>query len=91
MARPLRVDYCGAVWHLTARGNDRQNIVRDDHDRQAFVDLLGRCVQKYAWVLHTWTLMDNHYHLVVEVPEANVSRGMAGRRSGQATRDPRTP
>jgi len=56
MARPLRLDYCGAVWHLTARGNDRQDIVRDDHDRQAFVDLLGRCVQKYSWILHSWTL-----------------------------------
>jgi putative transposase len=76
MARPLRLDYCGAVWHITARGNERRDIVRDDHDRRTFVELLGRCVQKYAWILHTWTLMDNHYHLVVEVPEANISRGM---------------
>jgi hypothetical protein len=59
MARPLRLDHPGAVWRITARGNECNDIVRDDTDRESFVELLRRCVEKYRWLLHSWTLMDN--------------------------------
>ncbi|HOE16347.1 MAG TPA: transposase [Syntrophorhabdaceae bacterium] len=76
MARPLRIEYPGALYHVTSRGNARQKIFRDDTDRTYFFDLLGKAVARYHWICHAYCLMDNHYHLVVETPEGNLSRGM---------------
>ncbi len=76
MARPLRIEFPGALYHLTARGNRRQAIFRDDADRTAFVDLLGAVCRRFGWRVQAWCLMPNHYHLVAATPEANLSRGM---------------
>jgi putative transposase len=76
MARPLRIEYPGAVYHVTARGNARRDIYRDDDDRRAFLDTLARAVQRMGWRCHAYCLMENHYHLVVETPQGNLSRGM---------------
>ena len=76
MARPLRLEYPGALYHVTSRGNARGAIVRDDRDRQAFLALLGAVVERYHWICHAYCLMGNHYHLLIETPEANLSAGM---------------
>ncbi len=76
MARQLRLQFPGAVYHLTSRGNAGQAIYLDDADRARFLDLLGREVEQQRWRCHAYCLMDNHYHLLVETPEANLSRGM---------------
>jgi putative transposase len=76
MARPLRVDFAGALHHVMSRGNERQPIVRDDADRQRRVDWLRRTVERYGWRLHAFVLMTNHDHLFLETPEANLGSGM---------------
>lgn len=76
MARPLRLDFEGALWHVTARGNERKPIVRDDVDRETFVRILASVVSRFDWILHGWVLMSNHYHLLVETPQPTLSRGM---------------
>lgn len=76
MSRPLRLEHPGALWHVTSRGNERREIFRDDADRQLFLETLGRVVAMFRWRLYAWVLMNNHYHLFVETPEPNISRGM---------------
>lgn len=76
MARPLRIEYPGALYHLTSRGNARASIYADDRDRRRFLDVLGEVVESYRWCCHAYCLMPNHYHLVVDTPLANLSRGM---------------
>ncbi|MFZ5932304.1 MAG: REP-associated tyrosine transposase [Pseudomonadota bacterium] len=76
MSRPLRLEYSGAVYHLTARGNARQAIFVDNADRELFLTALGEVVARFGWLCHAFCLMDNHYHLLIETPEANLSRGM---------------
>jgi REP element-mobilizing transposase RayT len=76
MARPLRLAFSGAVYHLTARGNAQQDIFLDDTDRKAFLAILGREIDQHAWNCYAYCLMDNHYHLLIETPEANLMRGM---------------
>ncbi|CAI4030911.1 Addiction module toxin RelE [Nitrospira tepida] len=76
MARPLRLEFPGALYHVTARGNARHAIVLDDQDRQRFLDVLARVVDRFHLLLHAYCLMDNHYHLLVETPEANLSKAM---------------
>ena len=76
MARQLRVTYEGAVYHVTARGNERRAIVRDDRDREAWWRTVADMVRHYQVVCHAWVLMDNHYHLVVETPMPNLSRAL---------------
>jgi len=76
MARPLRISYPGAVYHVTARGNERKAIVRDDQDRQRFVQTLATMVDQYQVLCHAWVLMSNHYHLLLETPRANLSRAI---------------
>src|SRR5260370_42273829 len=70
MARPLRLDYAGAVWHLTSRGNARGDIFYNDHDRLDFLELLAEVVRRFGWIVYTYMLLDNHFHLVIETPEA---------------------
>ncbi len=61
MARPLRIQYPGAVYHVTARGNERKPIVRDDKDRYSFPRVLEEMVEHFRILVHAWVLMDNHY------------------------------
>jgi len=76
MSRPPRIDYPGALHHLTSRGNAHADIVSDDDDRTRFVQALDEVIGHFGWLCHAWCLMDNHYHLLVETPEANLARGM---------------
>jgi putative transposase len=76
MARALRTDFSGAVNHVTSRGNERRPIFVDDRDREMFLQLLGRAVVRFGWSLAAYVLMTNHFHLLVQTPEPNLSRGM---------------
>lgn len=76
MARPLRIEFAGALYHVTARGDRREPIVEDDADRLKFLRVLAEVVERFNWVCHAYCLMTNHYHLVVQTPEANLSKGM---------------
>ena len=76
MARPLRVEYEGAIYHVTIRGNDRRNIFRDDRDRQRFLDRLADCVEAHEVRVYMFCLMTNHAHLMVETPAGNLSAFM---------------
>ncbi len=76
MARPLRLEFAGALYHVTARGNRREAIYEDDSDRLAFLDILSRSCTEQNWLCHAYCLMSNHYHLLVETPESNLARGM---------------
>lgn len=73
MARPLRIEFPGAVYHVTSRGNARQDIVVDDRDRSQFVSFLAHVVDRFGWLCHAYCLMDNHYHLLIETPKPNLS------------------
>lgn len=76
MARPLRIQYEGAFYHITARGNEKKDIFSNDADRNRFIKTLESVVEKYRWIVHAYCLMSNHYHLVVETPLKNLSAGM---------------
>src|SRR5207249_4077176 len=76
MARPLRFEVENGWHHVTARGNERRAIFRDDEDRRRFMDLLGAAATRFALRLAAYVLMDNHYHLVLCTPAANLSRAM---------------
>ena len=76
MSRPLRLQYPGSVWHITARGNNRRDIFFDDNDRVRFLELLAKTVETYGWILTAYVMMSNHFHLLVEMTEATLSRGM---------------
>ncbi len=76
MARPLRIEYDGALYHITSRGNARKSIFKDDEDRQAFLDILSKTNGRFNWLCHAHCLMNNHYHLIIETPDGNLSKGM---------------
>ena len=76
MARPLRLEFPGAVYHLTSRGNARQRIFFTDRDRELFLQTLSQVISRYSWICHAYCLMANHYHLLIETPKANLSLGM---------------
>ena len=76
VARKLRVQYPGAIYHLMNRGDRREPIFRDDADRAHFLETLGQCCAKTDWEVHAWFLMNNHFHLVIETPKANLVAGM---------------
>ncbi len=76
MSRPLRIQFPGALYHVTSRGNRKGSIFSDDRDRAAFLDILGDVVRRYRWMCHAYCLMGNHYHLLIETPEPNLSAGM---------------
>jgi len=77
MPRQVRIQYPGAMYHVMSRGNRRQDIFLDDVDRQDFLKTLAEACQKTGWQVHAYCLMSNHYHLVVETPNANLVAGMA--------------
>src|SRR5882762_5747063 len=76
MPRKLRVQYPGAIYHLMNRGDRREDIFADDHDRERFLETLGETCLKTGWQVLAYCLMSNHFHLVIETPQANLSRGM---------------
>jgi len=76
MARPLRIEYSGALYHVTSRGNAGNRIYRNDKDRTYFLELLGFIIERLHWLCHSYCLMDNHYHLIIETPEGKLSQGM---------------
>jgi REP element-mobilizing transposase RayT len=76
MARPLRIEFPGAVYHVTSRGNEKRRIFKSDRDRRAFLDFLGKTAKRFGWSITAWVLMTNHFHLVIQTPKPNLSRGM---------------
>jgi len=76
MARPLRIEYHGALYHVTSRGDGRDDIFLDDEDCEIFLAVLSEVCDRFNWVLHAYCLMTNHYHLLVETPDGNLSLGM---------------
>ena len=76
MARPPRIEFAGALYHITARGNASAAIFVGDADRRDFLSILERSVERCGWLCHAYCLMSNHYHLLVETPQASLSRGM---------------
>lgn len=76
MARELRIEFPGALYHITSRGNAGKTIYRSDEDREIFLRILGKVVTRYRFIIHAYCLMGNHYHLLIETPDANLSIGM---------------
>jgi len=76
MARPLRIQYPGAFYHVTSRGNEQQEIFKSRRDREKFCEYLGSASSRYGAIIHSYCLMSNHYHLLLESPEGNLSQIM---------------
>jgi REP element-mobilizing transposase RayT len=76
MARPLRVEYPGAYYHVISRGNNQEKIFLNDRDKQKFLEYLGKANERFSIIIHTYCLMSNHFHLLVQTPEPNLSRAM---------------
>ena len=76
MARPLRIQYPGAVYHITSQGNAGEAIFRGPADRETFLQVLRQVIERQDWICHAYCLMDYHYHILVETPQPNLSRGM---------------
>ncbi len=76
MSRPLRIEFRGAVYHITSRGNARQFIFKGIQDRYRFFHVLSTVVERFNWLCHSYCLMENHYHLLIETPDGNLSKGM---------------
>jgi len=76
MTRPLRLELSGGLYHVTSRGDGRENIYLTDADRQAWLDVMAQVCHRFNWVCHAWCQMSNHYHIVIETPETNLSQGM---------------
>ena len=76
VARPLRVQFRNAWYHVTARGNNRQRIYCDPPDHRHFLEWLGQMSERHGPEVHTYALMDNHYHLLVRTPHANLSAAL---------------
>ena len=76
MARPLRLEFAGALYHITSRGDRREAINRAADDREAWLEVLGNVCARFNWVLYAYCQMTNHYHVLVETIDGNLSRGM---------------
>jgi putative transposase len=76
MARPLRLEFAGALYHVTSRGDGREDIYLSDEDRLVWLETFAAVCSRFNWVCHAYCLMSNHYHLMVETPDANLSIGM---------------
>lgn len=76
MARQLRIEYEGAFYHVFSRGNNKKNIFKTDIDRGKFLKIIGEAYDKYKILVHSYVLMKNHYHMIIETPQANLSKAM---------------
>jgi len=76
MSRSLRIELAGGLYHVTSRGDRREAIYFSDADRRAWLDVLAQVCERFNWVCHGWCQMTNHYHLIIETVEANLSQGM---------------
>lgn len=76
MARPLRIEFEGGLYHVTSRGDGQEDIYLSDDDRLLWLALFAEVCQRFNWICHAYCLMSNHYHLLIETPDANLSRGM---------------
>ena len=76
MARPLRIIYPGAFYHITARGNERKQVFKSRRDREKFLNYLSSATERYHARIHAYCLMDNHYHLLMETPQGNLPQIM---------------
>lgn len=76
MLRPLRLEFPDALYHLTSRGDRREDIYEDDTDRRAYLEVLSSVIEQFNWTCYAYCLMSNHYHLLVQTPDANLSKGM---------------
>ncbi len=76
MARPLRIEFPGAIYHVTSRGNAKQFIFLDERDRMSFLEIFASVAERFQFICHAYCLMGNHYHLIIETPDANLSRGL---------------
>lgn len=76
MVRPLRIEFAGALYHITSRGDRQESIYDSDTDRNNFLEVLESVCSQYNWSIHSYCLMSNHYHLLVETPDGNLSKGM---------------
>ena len=76
MSRPVRIEFEGALYHVTSRGDQREPRYKDENDRSAFLDFLGEVAETANWMCHAYRLITNHYHLVIETPYGNLSKGM---------------
>lgn len=76
MARPLRVEFPDAAYHMMARGNERRTVFCDDFDRRRFLETLGEMVERFGIRLHAYCLLPNHYHLLLATPHANLSQAV---------------
>lgn len=76
MSRPLRIEFAGALYHVTSRGDGREDIFLDDGDREIFLEVLAESGEIFNWTVHSYCLMGNHYHLLLETPDSNLSKGM---------------
>ena len=86
MTTPLRIEVPSGVYHLTARGNNREPIYLDDTDCRTFMSMLARVAEKYRWIVLAYCLMRNHYHLIVQIPFGGLSRGIDELNGGYARR-----
>ncbi|MBU1032557.1 MAG: transposase [Patescibacteria group bacterium] len=84
MARALRIEYPGALYHITARGNEKRDIFLTDQDRLLILDLLSKIIKRDNWLCHAYCLMNNHYHFLIETPDGNLSAGMKSLNSDYA-------
>ena len=76
MARPLRIEFPGALYHVTSRGDGRDDIYFEDQDRELWLNVLDLVCGRYNWIIHAYCQMGNHYHLLIETPDGNLARGM---------------
>jgi len=76
MARPLRIEYTGAFYHVTSRGNEQKDVFKSQKDREKFLEYLASATKRYGAIIHVYCLMSNHYHLLLETPEGNLSQIM---------------
>ena len=76
MSRPLRLELSGGLYHVTSRGDGREDIYLSDGDRRDWLAVFENVCTRFNWVCHAWCLMSNHYHILIETPEANLAQGM---------------
>ena len=78
MGRPIRIEYPGALYHVTSRGNERKEIFKNDADREKLLELVSDYHDRFGILIHAYVLMDNHYHFVLETPRGNLVKIMHG-------------